>query len=271
MVPLTAMMLFSLTGCLTFETIVKVLRNGSGTVEQTFIFTNEMVRMALMFGGDDGGPADLCSEGDLLSEANAMGEGVTLVSFEPVNTDNAIGCRAQFAFEDINTLRVSFDPEDQMPDALTEDMPEPEGLEDEEDEPEGDFVTFGFDPGNPATLTVNMNQDLGSNEQQNEAVMPDTAQTEQQMQMIREMFKGGRMAIVLDVEGTITETNASFHEGNRVTLFEIDFDKLLEDEAYLRRMANANPQNAEEMQALMQDVEGVRMETNETVTVRFKK
>ena len=50
----------------------------------------------------------------------------------------------------------------------------------------------------------------------------------------------------------------------------MNFDKMLKDETALEKMADANPQNADEMKALMAAIEGIKFETNEEVTVRFK-
>ena len=271
--PLVTAMLLSLTGCLTFETIIKLNRDGSGTVEQTFLFTSEMLRMALLFGGDDGGPAELCNEEELAEQAASMGEGVHLASAEAINDGDALGCRAIFAFDDINTLNVSFNPEDQMPAGMT--AGEPDADPSDEGAETDDFISFRFNPGRTATLTVTMDQDPGHDEAGAEEESPfaaadaDSTARLQQMQMMREMFKGAYLAILLDVEGTIKETDASFHDGNRITLMEMDFDKLLENEESLEKLAAADPQNTDEMKALMEDIEGVKLETNETFTVRF--
>ena len=269
-IPLLIMMLVSLTGCLTFETFITVKPDGSGTVVQTFILTNDMLRMALMFGGDDGQPIELCDEDELAEEAVTMGEGVRLISAEEINDGDAIGCRAQFAFDDINTLLINFNPENQMPAGMVEGEEEGETPDDAVPEDETaveDLVTFKFERGDPATLLVRL-------EQNDERVTPtedpapvDSTMREQQMMMMREMFKGARIAVLLAVEGTIAETNASFQDGNRITLMDIDFDKMLADEANLEKIFDANPQSADEMKALMEVSEGVMVETSEEVKI----
>ena len=271
--PLMTALLLSLTGCLTFESIIKLKRDGSGTVEQTFIFTSEMLRMALLFGGDDGGPVELCDQEELAEQAASMGEGVSLLSSEAIDDGDAIGCRAIFAFDDINTLNVSFNPEDQMPGGMAAEEPDAETLDEETENV--DFISFRFDPGRPAALTVTMDQDPGNDEASAEeessfdAAEIDSTMKRQQMQMMREMFKGARLAILLEIEGEIKETDASFRDGNRITLMEMDFDKLLEDEESLEKLADADPQNTDEMKALMEDIEGVKLETKEMFTVTF--
>ena len=270
--PLMTALLLSLTGCLTFESIIKLKRDGSGTVEQTFIFTSEMLRMALLFGGDDGGPVELCDQEDLAEQAASMGEGVSLLSSEAIDDGDAIGCRAIFAFDDINTLNVSFNPGDQMPGGMAAEEPDAETTD--EDAEDVDFISFRFDPGSTATLTVTMDQDPNDEANTEEpppfdAAAIDSTARLQQMQMMREMFKGARLAILLDIEGEIKETDASFRDGNRITLMEMDFDKLLEDEESLEKLVAADPQNTDEMRALIEDTEGVKQETNEVFTVKF--
>jgi hypothetical protein len=266
--PLLLAMLLGLTGCLTFETLITVKPDGSGTVEQTFIVMNEMLRMALLFGGEDGEPAELCDEAQLHEEAAAMGEGVRLIDAEAINDGDALGCRARFAFDDINTLHVSFNPEDQMPDGMAEDEAATEEPGDEA--AMKDFLTFRFDPGRPSTLVVMLDQeDAAADTPDGDPIIPDSSQRAQQMMMMREMFKGARVAVFLEVDGSIRETDATFHEDDRITLMEIDFDRLLEDEAALEKLVAANPQSPDEMKTLMEGVEGVKVETREAVTVRF--
>ncbi len=259
---LVFVILLSFTGCLTFETFITVRPDGSGTVVQTFILTSEMLQMALMFGGEEG--AEFCDEEDLVAEAAKMGEGVQYVSSEPIDEDESIGCRAVFAFDDINNLLINYTPEDQMPSGMTEDAPDPE----EEDTAQQDLVTFQFDPGSPSTLVVKMDHAPPSEAQDTDETPVDSTQRAQEMMMIREMFEGARMALLLEIEGSIEETNASFVDGNNITLMDIDFDKMLEDEENLALLIDTKPETTEDMKALMQQVEGIKIET-EDVTIRF--
>ena len=268
--PLVGALLLSLTGCLTFETFIKVKPDGSGTIKQTFILTSEMLRMALMFGGDDGGPAELCDEEELADEAAEMGEGVRLLSAEEINEDDAIGCHALFAFDNINTLNLSLNPENQMPAGMSDDESDDEAPD---EEAASDLVTFSFDRGNPSTLVVRIDQDQAPDRDDpdaSEAAPVDSTERDMQIRMMREMFKGARMAVILEVDGNLVETDASFHDGNQITLMDIDFDKLLDDEEYLEKIADANPQSADEMRALMEEGEGIMIETKEKFTVRFE-
>lgn len=277
--PLVIVALFCFTGCLTFEVLIKVNPDGTGTVERSFIITNQMIRMAFMFGGDDGEPVALCdAEEDLLEQADAMGEGVELLSVERVQNEGELGCRTIFTFTDINTLRVSFDPETQMPKELMDD--EEETLYQQETDPdETVYVTFRHDPDDPPTLVTMLNQqymfggEAGEDMEENpfdDLLAMDSTQRAMQLQMMREMTKDGFLTLALEVENDIAETNATYHEGNRITLFEMDFYKLFESEEkllQLQRIANANPQSADELKALIDSIDGFSLETLEEVHV----
>ena len=98
----------------------------------------------------------------------------------------------------------------------------------------------------------------------------DSTQAEEQLAMMREMLKGARIHMAVAVEGAITETNASYLDGNRITLIDIDFDLLLEDEEQLELLSNANPQTTAEVKALLEGIDGIKVETTEEIIVRFE-
>ena len=189
-----------------------------------------------------------------------MGEGVRLSSAEPIDEDGRKGCRAFYDFDDINQLTINQNPGDQMPSGMTAD--EPTSTE--------DVVTFSFTPGSPATLVINLPQDFQDNNPDEDPTPVDSTQGEQQLAMMREMFEGARIHMAVVVEGAITETNASYRDGNRITLIEVDFDRLLEDEEQLELLSNANPQTASEVKALLEDVDGIKIETGREILVRFE-
>ncbi len=255
-VTLVAAALVCCTGCLTFETLITVRDDGSGTIEMVFALSGPMLDMITSLAGNEG----LCDEEDLQEEAAKMGEGVRLSSVEPIDEDGKQGCRAFYDFDDINQLTTSQNPGDQMPSGMTPD--EPTTTE--------DVVTFSFTPGSPATLVMNLPQDFQDNTPDEDPTPVDSTQVEEQLTMMREMLKGARIHMAVAVEGAITETNASYRDGNRITLIDIDFDRLLEDEEQLELLSNANPQTTAEVKALLEGVEGIKVETTEEIFVRFE-
>ena len=101
----------TLTACLNSTTIVKVKPDGSGTVEQTTLVNTAALKGVVGNepGKQVGGP--VINREDLERTAERMGKGVTLVSAEPFKGENGFeGTKAIFAFEDINLIQISQDP-----------------------------------------------------------------------------------------------------------------------------------------------------------------
>ncbi len=254
--PLALAALVCFTGCLTFETLITVRDDGSGTIEMVFALSGPMLDMITSLAGNE----SLCDEENLQEEASKMGEGVRLSSAEPIDEDGRKGCRAFYDFDDINQLTINQNPGDQMPSGMTPD--EPTSTE--------DVVTFSFTPGSPATLVINLPQDFQDNNPDEDPTAVDSTQVEEQLAMMSEMLEGARIHMALAVEGAITETNASYRNGNRITLIEIDFDRLLEDDEQLERLSDANPQTTAEVKALLEGIDGIKIETGEEILVRFE-
>lgn len=250
-----------LTGCFTFETLIKLNPDGSGTVEQVFTVQGPMLEMLAFFADESGNPPDLCDDESLKAEAESFGEGVVLTSAERIEEDNQRGCHAFYAFEDINTLTIDQDPGSKMPDGA--------GPEEEPDmeEDKNQDVRFRFTPGLPATLTILMPQEF---EGAPDDAMADSSQRAMQMQMMREMLQGAKMTLSLQVAGTISETNATYRDGATINLMMVDFDELLADEDQLALLVDSNPQNLDDVKALLENISGIEMETQEAVQVRFE-
>ena len=65
------------------------------------------------------------------------------------------------------------------------------------------------------------------------------------------------------IDGRIVKSNAPFVEGGRVTLIQMDFDKLMSNPDALKKM-----QQAKDLTAL-QNVPGLKVVTTPTLTVEF--
>ena len=46
-------------------------------------------------------------------------------------------------------------------------------------------------------------------------------------QMLKKIFGGMRIQLGVEVAGTITETNATHVDGNRIVIIDMDFEKIL--------------------------------------------
>ena len=272
---LFAAVLFTLglTGCMQIEKLVKLKPDGSGTVEETVVMSKDsiaqMEQMAAGFGGLGGKkedkPAakgfDLMDEKKLKEAAGKMGEGVTFVSAKKIDSDKGSGFVATYAFTDINKLKLDQNPGEAMPapgGAKTGGGPGASKVEP---------VTFKFAKGSPAELVVKMPvPDMAKAEKKEQpAGMEDMA-----MQMMKQMFKDMKITMAIEVAGAIKETNAEYKDGSRVTLMEMDFNKLLSDPEKFKKLAKENPKTLQESKTLMKSIDGVKVETAPEVKIKFQ-
>jgi hypothetical protein len=255
--------MLGLTGCLQVEKIVKLNADGSGTIEETVVLTKSALaglqQMAAGFGGDKGGKApalpDIADEAKLKAAAVKMGDGVTLVSSKKVDGEQGQGFTAIYAFTDINKLKLDQNPGDALPDSgkakASVGKKEP--------------ITFHFTKGSPAELTFAMPVPEFKPKKEQPEGMEDMA-----MQMMKQMFKDMRISLALEVQGKITETNAEYRDGSRVTLMDMDFNKLLADPEKFKALAKANPQTLQEAKTLIKGLDGVKIETAPEVKIKFQ-
>jgi hypothetical protein len=295
-----------LAGCMDVETVIKVKPDGSGTVEETMIMSKETVEqmkmmtsgMAGMFtDGEEGQaaptpePFSLLDEEELKSKAKEMGEGVTYVSGKELSTEKGEGYVAVYAFTDITKLKINKEPDSPMGSGMGMEMGMAPGMEMEPDmEPESSVnlapgmekVTFEFTPGESAVLKLRIPQEESGSEvsetpeDSGEVVLPeeggetDEALDPMQQQMMQ-MFKDMRFALKIVVEGDIQETNASHRDGSAITLFDMHFGKLLDDMSKFEELSKGGGM-ADFTQAMeaMKDIEGIKVETQEEVVIKFK-
>ncbi len=264
-----------LSGCLDIEKTVKLKADGSGTVEEKIVMSKatvaQMEQMAAGFGGlvekkKEGKPAakdfGLMDEKKLKEAAAKMGEGVTCVGAKKIETETGSGYLATYAFKDINTLKLDQNPGDSMP--APGGVRAPGGPGKSKVEP----VTFQFAKGTPASLTVKMPvPELTPKKEKKE--QPAGMET-MAMQMMQQMFKDMKITMAVEVPGAITETNAEYQVGARVTLIEMDFNKLLANPEKFKQLAVENPKTLQESKALMKGIDGVKIETAPEVKIKFQ-
>lgn len=251
---------FSLTACLNSTTLVKVKPDGSGTVEQTTLMN--VAALKGMMGGAAGqmnGP--MMNREELERTATRMGEGVRLVSSEPIKGDSGFeGVKAIFAFEDINKIQVSQGPSGPRSSEPTSDDP----------------VRFKLTR-NGATATLNINfvdrpgagkTDTAPNSQPGD--MPDLSNP-MIMNMMKAMFQGFKINIGLEVVGSIVKTNAEYVTGPRLTLLELDVAELLADEAKFKTLQGKLGPDASlsEVKPYLKDFKGIKID-GPSITVEFR-
>jgi hypothetical protein len=269
----------TLTACLDSTTIVKVKPDGSGTVEQTTLVNTAALKG--MMSGAQAKPSDgpVINRDDLERTAARMGKGVTLVSAEPFTGANGFeGTKAIFAFEDINLIQISQDP-NLHPNAQSPRVGGPglsgtsgrSATEPTADDP----VKFNFKRGaTSSTLTINyIDKPPTSDATPNPAGggdMPDLTNP-MVMNMIKTMFKGLKINIGLEVVGSIVKTNAEYVNGPRITLLEMDVESLLADEAKLKALQGKLGPDASlsEVKPLLKDIKGIKID-GPSISVEFR-
>lgn len=280
---LSALLCVSLTACFQISTLVKVKPDGSGNIEETFLMSKELVKqmnaMASQMSavGEEGGKPDkkkgkkpakdmfgVLNVEELKKKVNEMGEGVTYVSSNKVTTDTLEGYRAVYAFKDINKVKFNQNPGEKM-------SPGQGGGSTEKKE----FVSFQFTKGNPSRLNINMPESKTPDkpkepEGEVKKEQPDDQNSEMMKEQMKKMFTGMKIGFDVEVIGKIVETNATHRKGGRITIMELDFEKLLEMPEELKKFSQAKPQTIEDAKQLMKDIPGIKVELNKEVTIDFK-
>jgi hypothetical protein len=286
---LFAIVAVGLSGCLDMEKVVHVRPDGSGFVEERMLMKKEalsmmqgMAKMAAQPGSE--GKFELLDPDRLTAEAAAMGQGVSLVSAEALSSPEGEGYVARFAFTDVNQLTMDQNPNQPASGAAAHTGPSkadsagdtqvPGAAAGEIPARKKEAIRFEFRKGEPSVLIIRSpkEEDAPPGEAAAEAApapLPDGPEGEMALQMMQQMFKGMHVAVHIEVDGEILETNASFRDGHRVTLMDIQFDQILADPERFKRLASAQPEGMEQVKALMKDLPGVKVELNDPVEIRF--
>ena len=259
----------ALSGCMDMETVVRVEADGSGTISDRIVMSNEIFEMIKGM-APEGQEVPLINEEELRAAAYSYGEGVTFLSAEGIETDTGKGYIAHYAFADINLIRVGQDPEDKMPGGGTGAAGAGE---------EGKFTAFSMQPGRPANLTIHWPVEEGERESRQEWEAAEveetgTAQTSEQQQaamaMMKTAFMDLRMAMHVEVAGEVFETNATHLNGSRITLVDIAFAEFLQNEEALMAMAAQSEQSVAGMKEMMALIPGLKLEIEPEVSILFE-
>jgi hypothetical protein len=91
------------------------------------------------------------------------------------------------------------------------------------------------------------------------------------LQMIKSVFQGLKVAIDLELDGTIVKTNADYVTGSRVALVEIDMAAVLEDDDTLKVLQSRIRPGVtiSELKPFLKNVKGVKI-NHPTVTIEYR-
>ena len=257
------------TGCLEVNTTIHLNKDGSGTLDETVLMSNQVIQMISAFAtsfdttGADTNKFTLFRPDDLKNDTSKYGHGINYVSGSEVKTDDREGYKVTYSFENINDLKINQNPNSKI---------DVQGVEMEEDTT-NEFLHFDFNPGSPATLTIKIpsqkDQDV-TDETSSQEEQDSLSTNDQQMEALTKLMRDMRIVLNLDVNGNITSTNASYVNGSQITLFDINFNELLDNPEKLKMFKKENPKNLEEIKKIMENLPGIKIELNNDVRVSFE-
>ena len=257
------------SGCINALTSIKLRPDGSGTIEQPLSMNaaaaSQFAQMAQGFGASapdtkKNEPPELFSEKDMKEAATKYGEGVVFVSSKPIKTADRVGRIATYQFDDITKLRIDQKPQ-------TGDMPGASSSKGKEEV----LFRFAKQPSGTSQLTVVFPEDKLEQARKDATTGKDGTKKPPepgQIEMMKKLFDGLKVAIDVDVLGTIVKTNSPYVHGSRVTLLEMDFSQLLANESVLSQIGE--PSSIEEAKLLLKNVKGFKVNLDREVTIEFK-
>lgn len=258
------------TGCFRVTHTLSVKPDGSGTISQTIAMSEAVMKQAgAMMAGQGSSGAIFPTEAKLREDAAGMGEGVRFVSSTPYTAGGFEGVTAVYAFDDLSKLKLN------MEKAFTGAVEGPMGGGEKRDpDPKAD-VTLSFTRENGRTvLVIGLPEVPKSDEisaeakQQAEATAKQVDDNPAVEAMMKQMLAGMLMEIIVNVEGTILETDAPFVEGSRIVLMRLDMDEALKSgRAASEIMKLGDPPDFE---AMLKNVPGLKIVTQRKVRIAFR-
>ncbi|MBK7629249.1 MAG: hypothetical protein IPJ23_00635 [Ignavibacteriales bacterium] len=217
-----------------------------------------MKEFAMAFDSTKSEEYSMFKEGELTEKAANYGEGVKYLSGEKITIGNYEGYKAIYSFKDINKVKINPSPDDKMP--FGDEMMT------KEEKPVDDLLKFDFKKGNPSTLVINFPKPEMKEEVEidsNETEFEDSTFNEDAQQKIIEMFDGMKINVSFNFNGSIKETDASFVDGNEVTLMQVDFSEVIKNKDVLENLQKTKPETMEQFKKIIGDLPGIKVEFKE--------
>ena len=282
---LSVFCLFFGSSCVRTSTVVKVKKDGTGTIVSRYFFSPQMLAMidqlggiAGAQGGAEGGPnlgmiREMATpdEESLRKDAVHFGEGVRYSKHDPgKDEDGWEGYSVVYEFDDIRKVRID---QNSVP-GKAKEFVESSGEELKADK--GGELSFALD-GDLLTVktsfaSAGMNG-LIDGKQFDQAREMGMAPSEA-VKMAAGMAEGMRIGLFLRADGGIAETTAEHVKGDLIILSDADIAKVLPDPdfgAFIDKAAE-HPEGvtAESVKALFKSIEAMTIESADQITVKFK-
>jgi hypothetical protein len=259
---------FVLAGCLQVETTLNVKKDGSGTINEKVLFSKTFVNMIKEFAQSFSDSASTDEEefsifkvDEIQADAKDFGENVKYVSHELISNEKWEGYEAVYSFDDITKIKITPDPGSKVG----------IGEEGAEVPTEEDYYFFKFVKGSTPELIIdrpeiNLSAETEENNEGEQSEQNDEGMNEE----IIKMMEGMSIAVSVDVEGKIVNTNASYVDGSKITLFEMNFAEMMKNKDAFKEFKNKEPKNIDEMKAFLEKFPGMKIQIDRPVTIKFQ-
>ena len=255
---LVALLAVPLAGCFQSSTVIHVKADGSGTIEQRTLLTEnamDQLRTLAILGGGSADSIDPTSEAQAKALAASIGPGVTYVSSMPLTVEKYQGRETLYAFSDITQLRVSEEPSlpgnVKLPVAAAGSTPPIAFALDRK--PDGNSVLRILVP-SPAIFPTGPNGET----------QPPTLQ---QITMVKQLLAGARLTVVMEPDGRLVQTSSPFVDGNRVTLIDVDIDRASSDPDLAKKLQSIT--RPEDAKAAINSIPGLKITLDSEITIEF--
>ena len=184
-----------------------------------------------------------------------FGLGVRYVSSAPLTQNGLTGVKATFAFDDVRLLNLNNSQGSATP------------------TPQLRFEMVPAEAGGK-TLRIRLPEGRAASADAAPEAPPIAQRPElppEALAMVRNMFKGAKINVAVEVDGAIVTTDAPKRDGSRVTIFGLDLEQLLSDPAKFSTLQNLKP-GADFVTArkALVGVPGAVLPDAPTVTVEFR-
>lgn len=262
-----------LTACFQSETTIHLNKDGSGTlVEETRLGAQMLAMMDQMAAGFGGGEAgkpkedplkQMFSEEKAKARAAELGEGVAFGKSEPVNVNGSKGARVTYRFNDINKLRISagdsmknMSPMGEAPAAAVKKKVEP--------------ITFSYDSGKLVIHMPEPKKPEADGKPEAEGAGKPDMDNPQAQEMVKQMMGDMKVSLKLVADSGISSSDATYTDGNTVTLMEMNMGKLVENADNLKKLGKASKDDPIAIAEMLKGIDGIKVETKREVTVELQ-
>ncbi len=249
----------AISGCIDSTTKITVNGDGSGIITETMGMSKEVVKqMQQMMPSEDGQAItdeNFFKREDFVEKALEYGQDVKLIDFKTSSNETSIYAQAVFEFKDVAKIRIK--------------QGDNSGVDNAQDPAKDEkYITFNFDKStkNP-TLKINIPQEDTAETETVAAQPPVEKLSAAEAAMIKQMFTGMHFAGLIEVNGKITSTNAQYVEGSTVSLFDVQFDKIL-DKPELLAQLQTGP-GSQSARDILEGIDGIKLDTNKEINVTF--